>query len=347
MEENSKDTHNVKRNTYHVSRLTFYGCIMLAVTCLSAQNVKPIDFVIAVVNRQAITLSELESELIIPFFVDPVLSRSPIPSEIRNLSTEVKRAALWVLIERKLMLQEADRMRGGIPLARWQEEITEAMEGIKSRYSSDAAFSDALKEKGLEYEEYEEWQQSRLIINVWISRRFGTRIAEDEIEQKAVQYYEQHKSEFIEPTQVKFGYIKVFSRLEDTPEQQAHAKQLAEDIYALLQKGTKFSDLYQTYKNTSNIHIDNNAQISGATRLGMTLAKLKIGEFSKPIARPDGYLIAKLLSKTPRQETYSEVKGEIKKVLIDEQLKTWVKAWLDEQKEIGDIRILHPELANN
>ena len=347
MEENSKDTHNVERNTYHVSRITFYVCMMLTVTCLSAQNVKPIDFVIAVVNRQAITLSELESELIIPFFVDPVLFRSPIPSEIRNPSTEDKRAVLWVLIERKLMLQEADRMRGGIPLARWQEEITEAMEGIKSRYSSDAAFSDALKEKGLEYEELEEWQQSRLIINGWISRRFGTRIAEDEIEQKAVQYYEQHKSEFIEPTQVKFGYIKVFPRLEDTPEQQTHAKQLAEDIYALLQKGAKFSDLYQTYKNTSNIHIDNNAQISGATRLGMTLAKLKIGEFSKPIARPDGYLIAKLLSKTPRQETYSEVKGEIKKVLIDEQLKTWVKAWLDEQKEIGDIRILHPELANN
>ena len=61
MEENSKDTHNVERNTYHVSRITFYVCMMLTVTCLSAQNVKPIDFVIAVVNRQAITLSELES----------------------------------------------------------------------------------------------------------------------------------------------------------------------------------------------------------------------------------------------------------------------------------------------
>ena len=345
MEENSKDTHNVKRNMYHVSRLTFYVCMMLAVTCLSAQNVKKIDFVIAVVNRQAITLSELESELIIPFFVNPVLFRSPIPSEIRNPSIEVKRAVLWVLIERKLMLQEADR--GGIPLARWQEEIAEAVGEIESRYPSDVAFSDTLNKKGLEYEELEEWQRSRLIIDAWISRRFGTRIAEDEIEQKAVQYYEQHKLEFIEPTQVKFGYIKVFSRLEDTPEQQAHAKQLADDIYALLQKGAKFSDLYQAYKNTSNIHIDNNAQISGATRLGMTFAKLKIGEFSKPIARPDGYLIAKLLSKTPHQETYSEVKGEIKKVLIDEQLKTWVKVWLDEQKEIGDIRIVHPELANN
>ena len=84
----------------------------------------------------------------------------------------------------------------------------------------------------------------------------------------------------------------------------------------------------------------------GAQKLGLTLAQLKGGELSKPMLTPEGYLIAKLLSKVPpRQKKYQQVRREISELLIQSKIKALLETWLKEQRRVGDIRILHPKLA--
>ena len=75
--------------THYILRILFYLYLSLVVINLPAQGEEIIDFVVAVVNGQAITLSELKNELII--------------SEIENPSDKVKASVLLSLIERRLM----------------------------------------------------------------------------------------------------------------------------------------------------------------------------------------------------------------------------------------------------
>lgn len=310
--------------THYILRILFYLFLSWVVINLPVQGEEIIDFVVAVVNGQAITLSELKNELII--------------SEIENPSDKVKASVLLSLIERRLMLQEAEKVE--FPPA--PEKVDAEMQKIVSGYKSEALFRKELKERGLEYETLVEWIRSRMILEKWIERQFGHKILDDDIEQEAIQYYEQHKSEFIEPVQVRYQAVTVLSKPEDTSEQQMRAKQLAEDIYSRLRKGETVHDIQPT----NRIRIDNNAEISGAQKLGLTLAQLKVGELSKPMLTPEGYLIAKLLSKVPpRQKKYQQVRREISELLIQSKIKALLETWLKEQRKVGDIRILHPKLA--
>jgi parvulin-like peptidyl-prolyl isomerase len=310
--------------THHISRILFYLYLLLVAISLPTHGEKIIDSVVAVVNQQAITLSELRNELVI--------------REIKNPSDKVKAGVLLSLIEQRLMLQEAEK----VEFPPTPEKVDAEMQKIVSGYDSEALFRRELQVRGLEYEALVEWIRARMILEKWIERQFGHKILDEDIEQESIQYYEQHKSEFMEPVKVRYQAVKVLSKPKYTSQQQVRAKQLAEDIYLRLREGVAFRDIQPT----DSIRINNNAEISGAQGVGLTLSKLKVGELSKPILTPEGYLIAKLLSKVPpRQKKYEQVSQEISELLIQSKINALLEAWLKEQRKVGDIRILHPKLA--
>ena len=163
----------------------------------SVGNEERIDYVVAVVNDQAITWTELRSALVIRAFVDPLVSLlPPLLDELRNPSDEAQRTILDILIDRTLMLQEAERM--GILLARWHEKVAIDMEGLKRSYPSKSVFFERLKLSGLEYAELKEWRRADLIIDNLIFRKFINSIDEEKIEQEALQHFEQHKTKYSE-----------------------------------------------------------------------------------------------------------------------------------------------------
>ncbi|MCZ6676859.1 MAG: peptidyl-prolyl cis-trans isomerase [Candidatus Poribacteria bacterium] len=309
-------------------------CLFLIASLISASGSfareSIIDYVIAVVNDQAITLRRLSTEFII--------------REVENPSTEIKQKVLEELIKRKLMLQEAERM--GIPLGVGRR-VEKEIQKIKSKYASEALFFEDLQESGLEYSELEEWLRNDFIVKELIARRFLSKIDEPQIDQEAVQYFEQHRSEFVEPMQIQFQYIMVVSAPEDARDEQARAKQLAEALYSRLRTGATFEDIQQAYKDIPSLRVVQEPQtLTPNTKVGLTIAELGINEVSQPFWTPDGYLIARLTGKKlPQQKSYPEVRQQITDRLIQEKLETQIHAWLREQWEAGDIRILVPELA--
>ena len=323
----------VLRFTFHVSRFTFHVLFTVQLICMASSfaGERIIDYVIAVVNDQPIARSELENELII--------------REIENPSDQVKRAVLENLIERKLMLQKADDI--GIPLALRQEKVNAEIEAIKSTYPSEALFFEELKESGLEYQELEEWLRNDLIMKELIARQFRSAINDAQIDQEAAQYFEQNRLAFVEPMQIRFQYIMVLSNPGDAADQRAEAKQLAEVIFCHLKAGREFREVQQTYSDNPFLLVVQEPQTHIAnTEVGLAIAELEIDEVSQPFLTPDGYLIARLLGKKLlRQKTYPEVSQEIKEQLLRKKLEQEVQAWLDEQKEVGDIRILDAKLA--
>lgn len=327
-------------------RLTVYTILWIfSITGTRAVvgNEERIDYVVAVVNGQAVTWTELRSALVIPAFVDPLVSLlPPLLDELRNPSDEAQRTILDILIDRTLMLQEAERW--GIPLVRWHEKVATDMERLKMSYPSELEFFETLKLSGLEYAELEEWMRAELIIDALIFRKFINSIDDEKIEQESLKHFEQHKTEYFEAARVRFEYVLVALRLDASPQEKTKAERFSEEIYSHLRNGVPIQEIQQFDQASEQIKVGTGAEYLDS-KLGRSIALLKTNRWSSPIHTPSGYLVANSLgTEKRRQKAYTEVKDEIKRMLINKQVDKQMEKWLAEQKEIGNWRILDPSL---
>ena len=338
---------------FYSLRITCY--ILLCLTLIASPSngfskERTLDYVIAVVNDQPITLRELETELIIIAVIDnPLILRDqdnlPTLQEIKNPPNSVKRTVLETLIEQKLMLQQADDI--GMLLRSWGKKVDAEIQGLKSVYSNEALYLVDLKRMGLEYQEVEERVRNALIVNELTVRQFRNSIDEEQINQEVPQYFEEHRSEFIVPAQIQFQHILVRSKPSDPVDLQAKAKTLAETVTSQLKRGATFREIQEAYPDNPSLRVVSEPQtVPVDMEAQLAIADLKVNEVSQPLPTPEGYLIARLLKKEPsRQKTYPEVSQEIQDELIGQALQERIKAWLAEQKATADIRILDTELA--
>ena len=328
-------------------RLTVYalvGIFAISGIRVAIGNDARIDYVVAVVNDQAITWSELPSELVISAFVNPsVPLLPPLLNKHRNPTREDQRTVLDTLIDRTLMLQEAERW--GIPLARWDDKVADRIERFKKSYPSKSVFFETLKQAGIEYAELEEWIRTRLIIDNLIFRKFINSIDGEKIEQESLRHFEQYKSEYFQAARITFEYVLVPLSLDASLEEKSRVERLAEKIYLHLRNGMPIEEIQQFESGDANIkiaarttHLD--------SELGSTIAALKTNRWSSPIPTPGGYLVANSHgAEKRRQKAYTEVKDEIQSMLIDKQVDEQIEKWLAKQKEIGNWHILDPALA--
>ena len=342
---------------FYILRITFSVLLYLTLSAISDNGTpkeRIIDYVIAVVNDQPITLRELDNEpslfLIVNIVKDQPITLRELENElttpnIKNPPNTVKRVALETLIERKLKLQKADDI--GVLLGSWAKRVETEMQTLKYGYTDEAQFSEDLRRIGIEYEELEEWLKNDLIIKELTVRQFRNSIDNQQINQAAPQYFEEHRSEFIEPMRIQFQYILVRSKPEDAADQRAKAKALAARISSQLRTGVTFQEIQQAYPDNPLLRIVTAPQtVSTDTEIRLIIASLAVNAVSRPLPIPEGYLIAKLLNKEPsRQQTYPEVSEKIKNKLIADALQMQSEEWLADQKAVGDIRILDPELA--
>ena len=338
---------------FYTLHITSYILLCLAFIVIPSNGLsreRTLDYVIAVVNDQPITLRELETELTIIAVINNSLNlreqeNQPTFQEIKNPPNAVKRAVLETLIEQKLMLQQADAI--GMLLWSWGKKVDAEIQALKSLYSSEASYLVDLKRMGLEYQEVEERVRNALIVAELTIRQFRNSIDDEQINQEAPQYFEQHQSDFIEPAQIHFRHVLVRSKPDDSADLQVEAKTLAETIASQLKRGATFQEIQEAYPDNPFLRVVPEPQTLPAdTGAQLVIASLEINAISQPISTPEGYLIAKLLKKEPsRQKTYPEVSQEIRDKLVAEALQEHRKAWLAEQKVTADIRILDTELA--
>ena len=341
------------RSPFYTWRVTCYILLCLVFVALPSSGLSEeriLGYIVAVVNDQPITSRELETELLlIAIISNPLMilgkSENDLSiQEIKNPPDTVRRAVLEALIEQKMMLRKADDI--GMLLWSWGKRVNTEIQALKAPYRDEASFVVDLERLGLEYQEVEERMKTDLIVNALTVRQFRNSIEEEHINQKAPQYFEQHRSEFIAPAQIQFQYILVRSRPDDTADLQAEAKALAETISSQLKAGVTFQEIQEAYPDHPLLRFQEEPQtVPINTEIRRAIADLAVNEVSQPIPVPEGYLIAKLLKEEPsRQKTYPEVSQEIQDKLIGEALQNLRDAWLAEQKATADIRILDAEL---
>lgn len=150
----------------------------------SAQTL--IDSIIAVVNEDAITRSELEDEFRIAGLMGIRTDTSPTTIE--------KRAALNTIINRKFALQEAERL--GIVVTERDSQVAAKIAEISAKYASDTAFQSTLQRYQLEQASLEAWLYDQLIYDEFFRRIFFNAVNSEKIAKLAKSYYDTHSTEY-------------------------------------------------------------------------------------------------------------------------------------------------------
>ena len=156
-----------------------------------------IDSVVAVVNTDAITRSELENE----FQISVIVGKSTAePTTVAE-----KRAILETIINRKFVLQESERI--GVVIAERDDRIAGKITEIRTRFASKKDFQNALQQYQLETDTLRMWVYEQLIYDEYFRRIVFNGVSSAEVERLAKSYYEKNKAEFVVPPTVTFNSL--------------------------------------------------------------------------------------------------------------------------------------------
>ena len=294
-----------------------------------------IDSIVAVVNTEAITRSELENEFRIAAIVgEPVAE---------PLTLTQKRAVLETIINRKFVLQESKRI--GVVIAERDDRITEKITEIRTRFASDTDFQNALQQYQLEIDTLRVWGYEQLIYDEYFRRNFLNAVSSAEVERLAKSYYNTNKSEFVVPSTVTFNSLLIVVPEDISEMEKQGVANRVQKLSSDLQQGETFEAVRNAYKTQLSLAFEV-LTLETDTPLGTLVTALKDSERSEPLIVAEGYRIVERIQINPEhQKEYTEVREQITEQVRQTQAEKEFAVWLDRQKEEGTWHILDDELT--
>ncbi|WP_022854161.1 SurA N-terminal domain-containing protein [Thermodesulfatator atlanticus] len=286
---------------------------------------KIVDRIVAVVNDDVITLSELD-QAAAPLFKQYLQGvKDPIQRE--QIKQEIRKKVLKQLIDEKLIEQEIEKR--GIKAS--DEEIKTFIEHFKQQNGlDDKELRKLLASQGLTFDEYRK-QVAKQIKRIKLvqSRIQQIVVTPEEIER----YYRKH---YLSEQKTKYELAAIITNGKDAEKriQKAYQELLAGKHFA--QVAEKYSDIPESGKGLGSFSLD-----ELAPQVRKTLAGLKPGAFSKPIKVGNSWQIFRIINvKKEGTKALTEVKKEIENKLRQEKIDQALNNWLKELREQAYIRIL-------
>jgi peptidyl-prolyl cis-trans isomerase SurA len=217
--------------------LTF-GVLALLLGSAQAADSKVIEEIVAKVNGDIITLSDLEREL--KSIREQLASQYGDPAVVDREFEKVSKRALRNLIENKLMLQRAEEtgLTANIDL-----DVAAAMENVRkeSGIPDMKMFEQALQQQDLTLDEYRDSLRKRLLFDRLIGRFVQSKITV--MDSEISQYYQAHRERFTKPAEVDVSEIVVLFEGRNAEE----ARERADAALQKLKSGTAFVDVAKEY----------------------------------------------------------------------------------------------------
>lgn len=314
---------NLIKNKQLILRLGSLFTLLLAIETAHATVV---DRVVAIVNQEVITLSELElanAQFENPLFKELSVEPSNLPKAPQLQET------LRILIEKKLQLQAA-RKRGIIV---GQEELQQVLGEIKTKQgiTNDATLQRLLAKENLTLSDYTQELKDQLTILKLINREIRSSVVLQEEEVNT--YYRAHPEQFRLPERIHLA--QVLLSLPKNPEDHEiqNLEEQAKKIRDELLNGADFGSIAKKYSNGSEA---NQGGDLGYFKKGelieeidRTVFSLQVGEISPVVRSPLGLHIFKLLEKkTTEIVPYEKVKDQVEERLLSERTDMAYRLWL-------------------
>ncbi len=306
--------------------------LLILILCRPSGAAVLLDRVVAVVNKEVITWSELYKMM----EYESTEQMKALSEEDRMRVFKNNEAVfLDKLIDMRLQLQEAKRT--GLDVS--PEEVKEAIENIKQKYSlTDKSLEENLAKEGLNIGNYKKSMSEQILVNQFLNKQVRSKIvvSDDEIKSQIDTY----KTNLINDESFKIRQIFLKKPKEDAERKAAEEK--ASLILQRLKSGEDFSKLAQ------ELSEDPSGKQGGdlgyvkknllAKEFIEAFSKMKIGDISLPFWTEKGLHIVKLEDKSSAQST-EDIKENIRKQLTEQQFMEKYKSLIKDLREKAHIEI--------
>lgn len=305
-------------------------------TAVPAQAGIMIDRVVAVVNDDIVTMSDLQKE--VAARAQEILG-SLQGKELEAAKKRVSRDILNLLVERHLQLGLAKRRGVGVS----DDEVTNAIEDVKKKNDfDDEALAKALEAKGMTLADYRKTLREEIIVNKLVYREVKSRITVTDSE--IAEYYKANKSSFSSDPSVTVKHVLVSCPPEASEEIKNEARRIAGEIIAKLKRGDDFSSVIGDYAG-SRLPVSGNDL--GTVKKGDLIPELdapafslKVGEVSDLVQMADGYHVIKIMDRSESKvKPLDEVKGQVGKLLFNQKSEEQYYKWLKELRTNAFVEI--------
>lgn len=277
-----------------------------------------IDKVVATVNQEPITLSDLNRVI---SNYNKEVGKLPQARQRRMEQEDLKREALNHLIEESLLSQDMEKL--GIKVT--EEDVTGAIDTILKRNKlSQDALKKELSQKGSSLEDYRKEIKEQLKRFRFIGQVFGSKI---KVSQEDVNnFYEQNSDKLKDVQKIHIAQIVIPFAVEP---QMKEAEKKANDIYKRAKAGANFDQLMKQEGGEGSGDLGEVSFAGISPQIAQAIQNLDKGQISEPVRTSAGFLVVKLIDKPAidlkGDESIKEgIRNQIYEMKVQEELKKYV-----------------------
>jgi peptidyl-prolyl cis-trans isomerase SurA len=279
------------------------ACALVAIAIAAPAHAVLLDRVVAVVGRDAITWLELNASLkreLGPRFAELTAEQQ------RTVLTQREAEYLEVMIDKRLQIQEAERMG----MVATDEDVADAVEGIRAKYGlGPDEFRAAIRSEGLEWDQYTAMLRDQITVSRVVDRAVRAKVREDSADLPA-------------GGQVSYRLRQIFFPVADEPGAEAAVRPKVERVMQALQAGREFKDVATEYSEGPAAKRGGDLGEIPADRLAPEFIKaiegLSVGQVSDPFRTRRGVHIVLVEDHIdPRTATLNK--------LFEDRYRAWLK----------------------
>lgn len=302
-----------------------------------------VDKIVAVVNDDIITLSELEDETT---DIYKTLTNEKNPEDLLEAMNEARELALNKMIERTLMEQKAKQFNVSVS----EEEIDVAFERTRNSMSLNSGqFRQKLKKSGMSEGIYRDRLRDNILQSKILSVDVRSKIVVTD--EMVLDYYDQHYTSRVNEGDyylLQMGFSWDDTSDEDLANNKNKTLKLAKRIHNLVKDGQDFKTLAKKFSDLPSASDGGDIGVftldEMAPAMRSAVKDLKPGGLSSIVELQSGYQFFKLLSGEDEAivvtSSYEASKDEIREKLYESKMKEAYKVWVKELKESAYIQKL-------
>ena len=309
-------------------------CLWVLMPCRGSGEV--VERIVALVNSELITLSELEE------IGKPILDqvrKTASPAEREERLKKARREVLDHLIESKLLEEEMKKSKIEVP----DRDVDAAIQDVmKTSNLTEDGLKKALAREGMTLTAYRQKVREELGKMRLVAREIKSKIVIEEEELR--KRYEENLEKYSVPLEVKIQQVFFPLPENSSKDQVATVKKEALTILERARRGDDFTQLAKAY---SRGPAAEEGGILGYFRrqelahaLEEAAFKLKPGEISELVRSPAGFHILKVLDRKGGElRSFAEVQDRIREDAMQEESEKRYNAWMKGLKSQAYIEI--------
>jgi len=310
-----------------------YLWVLGAAALAAVAAAETVERIVAKVNGQIITLSQLEQE------VRTILERlgpAPTPEEEQTRLDELRSETLNRMVDNMLVLQVAEERGLRVPARFFEEWKKKVMEEMK--LTSEEEFVRQVELQGASVETIRKQFEEGLLLQEVRRMEVDSKVSVSEPE--IGERYREHIAEYTEPAKVRLREIVVKFDSTTEVDQGQKARRLLQEI----RQGADFAEVARMHSESSSREAGGDLGFFEKGELTDALEKaafaLSPGEVSEVIRMESAFYIIRIEEKVEEKvKTLEEVRSEVADAIFQEKMNAQLEKYIEQLRERAIVEI--------